>query len=144
MRVAWEQGNPQIKVIFCYAVLITYVGTGTSMAGQAMAGSFFQLICPTWCYLCLSYVTFPGLSTLKLQGPVPPQTTLNTRHPRYIRQFWKSPLSFHLLKQPLNSRHPTTPYNGQFSRSQLYTNNTQRDRQPTVSICLTRLGARSS
>ena len=38
MRVAWEQGNPQIKVIFCYAVLYYNMGTGTSMAGQAMAG----------------------------------------------------------------------------------------------------------
>ena len=30
-----------------------------------------------------------------------------------------------ILKQPLNSRHPATPYNGQFSRSQLYASNTQ-------------------
>ena len=28
------------------------------------------------------------------------------------------------LKQPLNSGHPATPYNGQVSRSQLYANNT--------------------
>jgi len=28
------------------------------------------------------------------------------------------------IKQPLNSRHPTTLYNGQFSWSQLYANNT--------------------
>ena len=29
-----------------------------------------------------------------------------------------------ILKQPLNSRHPITPYNGQFLCFQLYTNNT--------------------
>ena len=34
-------------------------------------------------------------------------------------------LSFTLiLKQPLNSGHLATPYNGQFSRSQFYSNNT--------------------
>ena len=51
------------------------MGTRTSMAGQAMAGSFFQLICPTRCYLCSPYTTLPGLSTLKLQGFMPPRTT---------------------------------------------------------------------
>ena len=30
-----------------------------------------------------------------------------------------------ILKQPLNSGHPATPYNGQFSQSQLYASNTQ-------------------
>ena len=29
-----------------------------------------------------------------------------------------------ILKQPLNSGHPATPYNGQFSQSQLYASNT--------------------
>ena len=33
-----------------------------------------------------------------------------------------------ILKQPLNSGHPATPYNGQISRSQLYASNTQRPR----------------
>ena len=91
MRVAWEQGNPQIKVIFCYAVLYYNMGTYTSMAGQAMSGSFLQLICPTRCYLCSFYVTLPGLSTLKLQGPMPPWTTLNSRHPRYNRDNSENP-----------------------------------------------------
>ena len=51
LRVAWEKGI-QLKVILCYVVLYYNIGTGTSMAGQAVAGSFFQLTCPTWCYLC--------------------------------------------------------------------------------------------
>ena len=29
------------------------IGTGTSTAGQAVAGSDFQLNCPTWCCLCV-------------------------------------------------------------------------------------------
>ena len=33
---------------------------------------------------------------------------------------------FIYFKQPLNSRHPTIPYNGQLLRSQLYEKNTQR------------------
>ena len=33
-----------------------------------------------------------------------------------------------ILKQPLNSGHPATPCNGQFSLSQLYASNTQRPR----------------
>ena len=33
-----------------------------------------------------------------------------------------------ILKQPLNSGHPATPYNGHFSQSQLYASNTQRPR----------------
>ena len=32
--------------------------------------------------------------------------------------------SLQILKQPLNSGHPATPYNGLFSHSQLYPNNT--------------------
>ena len=35
----------------------------------------------------------------------------------------KIPLTY-ILKQPLNGKHPATPYNGQHLRSQLYANNT--------------------
>ena len=47
------------------------------------------------------------------------QTPLNSGHPRYNRQFWKSRLAFHWL----NSRHLATPCNGQFSRPQSYASN---------------------
>ena len=46
-----------------------------------------------------------------------------------------------ILKQPLNSGHPTTPYNKQFSWSQLYASNTQ---QPQFSGHLSTFSARLS
>ena len=44
------------KVTLCYVVLYYNIGTGTSMAGQVVARSVFQLTCPTWFYSCSSGV----------------------------------------------------------------------------------------
>ena len=42
-------------------VVQCYIGTGTSMAGQAMAGSFFQLSCPL--FMLMLCVLVPGINS---------------------------------------------------------------------------------
>ena len=48
--------GPLFHILGCNVVLYYNIGTGTSTAGQAVAGAVFQLTCPTWWYLCSSCV----------------------------------------------------------------------------------------
>ena len=57
------------------------------------------------------------------------RTPLNSRHPWYTQTILNIltvfPFEFtSILKQPLNSGHPATPFNRQSTRSQFYRNNT--------------------
>ena len=54
MAMSSESVSVYLKVTLRCAVLHHSIRTGAGMVDQAITGPFFQLTCPTWCYLCSS------------------------------------------------------------------------------------------
>ena len=119
--------------------MLKFSGSNISSHSRSLSDAYCCLLLttPCWCPLLSLYNTrecSTRVRTIFGRGggrfwlPIlDRQDQFFPRTKTFVTQFWKSRLSFHLL-QSLNSRHPATPYNGQFSRSQLYASNTQRPR----------------